>query len=142
MNYPDQRVCSFDNLEFALERLWYKNKDLIITRRIDSAHTLVQEEQLTTYHFFTTVLIEDSKLNKKYKPLTIQCNFFSPGESIIQKPFIEFENMQYFLDQLEEWFGFDTINGLFGDDGVVYHPRPEDSLYSMKMIKVKTWESH
>lgn len=141
MNYKEERVCSLDNLDFALEQLWKNNKDLTIERKISSVYTLVENERLTTYHFFATISIKNSFQNKKYSPLMIQCSFLSPGNPQIKKPFIEFDNMQYFLDQMEDWFGHTIIEKLFGEKGIVYHPRVEDSLLDMKLIKVRSWSS-
>jgi hypothetical protein len=57
--------------------------------------------------------------------------------------FISSENARYvyFLDQLEDWFGHELIYKLFGEKGIIYHPRVEDSLLDMKLIKVRTWPS-
>lgn len=141
MKYKEERVCSFDNLEFALEQLWRNKKDLTIVRKISSVFTLINDETLTTYHFNTTIQIQDTFQMLKYPPLLLQCSFLTPGNTQIKKPFIEFENMQYFLDQLEDWFGHELINKLFGENGIVYHPKVEKSLLDMKLIKVKTWSS-
>jgi hypothetical protein len=141
LNYKEERVCSVDNLEFALEQLWRNKKDLRIVRKISSVFTLINGEILTTYHFNATIQIEDTFLNHKYPPLLLQCSFLSPGNTQIKKPFIEFDNMKYFLDQLEDWFGHELIYKLFGEKGIIYHPRVEDSLLDMKLIKVRTWPS-
>lgn len=132
----EEEVVQFDYIPFLLDNLSKLNRDIKIELKIPSV-TLSEpsnDGSLKTFHFSVFVRAFGKTIKDK---VTFMASYLTPGSKRIKKPYVEYDNIQNFLNFLKNIFELHHVNNVLREIQLV--KKSELIEEEIDIPKIKRW---
>ena len=131
----NEEVVEFDYIPYLLDNLSILKRDIKIELKITSVtlSEISNDGSLKTFHFSVVVRVFGAARSS----VTFMASYLTPESKRIKKPYVEYHNLQFFLDFLEGIFESHNVDNVLGKIQMI--KKSELREEELDIFKIKLW---